>query len=57
MLRRRNGGAAAMEKFLFCVAGLWLLCGTLAAFLVVDQRTVRMSDIAMGPISLAEVLR
>jgi len=40
-------------KALACLVVVWLLCGVAAGFLVEDSRPMKLTDIALGPISLA----
>jgi hypothetical protein len=46
-----------MGKTLGFVLTLWIACGAAAGWLVEDRRPMKISDLALGPISLHQVTR
>jgi hypothetical protein len=46
-----------MPKLLFAISFLWLMLGAAGALLVDRERPMRLSDVALGPITLEQQLR
>ena len=46
-----------MKALAVLLLTVWLLCGMAAGFIIADTRPLHLSDIALGPISLATILR
>ena len=46
-----------MRVLPFAILVLWLLSGLVAAFIVADTRPLKPIEVALGPISLARVLK
>ena len=45
-----------MKDFAILLLALWVLSGFMAALLLVDERDLRASDIALGPVSLMRAM-
>ncbi len=43
-------------KIILALVAIWLLCGIVAAGLIMETRPATMADVELGPITLAQVL-